>query len=154
MKTKIALLALALSAALPAVAQNTPATPATKPDNKCPIQYKSLMHGKDTPKGSYVSFSYGNTSAKTIASSTFGVVFFDAEGKRSDNNRTIGNMQEVKPGKGGKVSEETTIEYKSGSRADDPQHRNGVQVYIVKLSFTDGTSWIDDGSKSCASPIE
>ena len=154
MKTKIALLALALSAALPAVAQNTPATPATKPDNKCPIQYKSLMHGKDTPKGSYVSFSYGNTSAKTIASSTFGVVFFDAEGKRSDYNRTIGNMQEVKPGKGGKVSEETTIEYKSGSRADDPQHRNGVQVYIVKLSFTDGTSWIDDGSKSCASPIE
>ena len=152
MKTRIALLALALSAALPVVAQN--ATAAAKPENKCPIQYKSLMHGKDTAKGSYVSFSFGNTSAKTIASSTFGVVFFDAEGKRSDYNRTISNTQEVKPGKGGKVSEETTIEYKSGSRADDPQHRNGLQVYIVKMSFTDGTSWIDDGSKSCASPIE
>lgn len=154
MKIRIALLALALSAALPVVAQNTVATPEAKPDNKCPLQYKSLMHGKDTPKGSYLSISYANTSNKTITSSTFGVVVFDAVGKRSDYNRTIGNAQEVKPGKGGKVSEETTIEYKSGSRADDPQHRNGVQVYIVKVSFTDGTSFIDDGSKSCASPIE
>lgn len=154
MKTRIALLALALSAALPVVAQNTAATPAAKPENKCPIQFKSLMHGKDTPKGSYVSFSYANTSDKIITSSTFGVVVFDAEGKRTDYNRTIGSTQEVKTGKSGKVSEETTIEYKSGSRADDPQHRNGVQVYIVKISFTDGTSWIDDGSKSCGSPIE
>lgn len=154
MKTKIALLALTLSVALPVVAQNTAATTAAKPENKCPIQYKSLMHGKDTPKGSYVSFSYANMSDKIITSSTFGVVFFDAEGKRNDYNRTIGNIQEVKPGKGGKVSEETTIEYKSGSRTDDPQHRNGVQVYIVKMSFAGGTSWIDDGSKSCASPIE
>ena len=136
------------------MAQNTVATPEAKPDNKCPIQYKSLMHGKDTAKGSYVNVSFTNTSDKTISSSKFGVVVYDSVGKRSDYERTIGNTQEVKPGKSGKLSEETTIEYKSGSRADDPQHRNSVQVYIVKMNFSDGTSWIDDGSKKCASPIE
>ena len=154
MKIKTTLLALALSVALPVVAQNAPAVPEAKTENKCPIQYKSLMHGKDKPIGSYVSFSFTNTSDKTISASKFGVVVFDSEGNRKDYIKTLGNTQEVKPGKGGKLSEETSIEYKSGVKADDPQHRNGVQVYIVKMSFADGTSWIDDGSKACASTIE
>jgi len=154
LKTKIAILALALSAALPVVAQNTPATPDAKPENKCPIQYKSLIHGKEPGRGSYVSVSFTNTTDKTISASKFGVVVFDSVGHRSDYVKTLGSTQEVKPGKGGKLSEETSIEYKSGARADDPQHRNGVQVYIVKMSFADGTSWVDDGSKSCASSIE
>ena len=154
MNNKIALLALTLSAVLPVVAQNSSATPDAKPENKCPIQYKGLIHGKEPGKGSYVSFSFTNLSSKTISASKFGVVVYDSVGHHSDYDRLIGNMQEVKPGKGGKVSEETSIEYRSGARADDPQHRNGVQVYIMKMSFSDGTSWVDDGTKACASSIE
>jgi hypothetical protein len=146
--------ALALSTALPVVAQNAPVTPAAKPEIKCPIQYKSLMHGKDTTKGSYVDFRFTNTSDKTISSSQFGIVVFDPTGHRKDYVRTVGNTQEVKPGKGGKISEETSIEVTGKVKADDPQHSNGVQVYIIKISFSDGTSWVDDGSKACVSTVE
>ena len=154
MNTKIVFLALTLSAVLPVLAQSTVATPDAKNDNKCPVEFKAMMHGKDSVKGSYVSVSFTNTSDKTIAASKFGVVVFDSVGHHTDYERTIGNKQELKPGKTGKLSEETTIDMKSGYRADDPQHRNGVQVFLFKLNFTDGTSWTDDGSKKCASSIE
>ena len=150
MNTKIVFLALTLSAAMPVLAQST----AAAPDNKCQIQFKSILHGKDSVKGSYVSLSYTNNSDKTISASKFGIVVYDSVGHHTDYEKTIGSTQEVKPGKVGKLSEETTIEYKSGSRADDPQHRNSLQVFAVKIAFSDGTSWIDDGSKKCASTIE
>ena len=154
MNTKIAFLALTLSAVLPVLAQTPAAAPDAKNDNKCPVEFKAMMHGKDSPKGSYVSVSFTNTSDKTIANSKFGVIVYDPVGHHTDYEKILLDKHEVKPGKTDKLSEETTIEMKSGFHADDPQHRNGVQVFLFKLNFADGTSWTDDGSKKCASTIE
>jgi hypothetical protein len=113
------------------------------------------MHGKDMRVGTYLTVTYTNTSDKTISGSRFGVVIYNEIGKPRDYERMLSNAQEIKPGKGGKLSEEMpTVEIKSGGRADDQQHRNTAQVYVMKMNFSDGTSWVDDGSKKCSSSIE
>jgi hypothetical protein len=155
LKIKTALLAAALCAALPVVAQTSTATPEAQNKSTCPIHYKSIVHGKDQRVGTYLTVTFTNTSDKTISLATFGVVIYNEAGKPHDYMKTFSTDQSIKPGKGGKISEEMpNEEIKSGGKADDPQHRNTAEAYVMSMKFTDGTKFVDDGSKKCASPIE
>jgi hypothetical protein len=103
----------------------------------CPIQPTQV---KDTD--SQLAIEFDNLSGKPIATYGFGLTFMDHKGKAYVFPQPLtGNVQ-------------------LSARA----HRNAIwqsrlsmqflypyaQAFVQRVSFADGTSWIDDGSHACS----
>lgn len=105
--------------------------------SSCPIQPTQV---KDVD--SQLAIAFDNVSGKQIATYGFGLTFFDLNGKAHAFPQSLaGNVQ-------------------LSARA----HRNAIwqnrlafhflypyaQAFVQQVTFTDGTSWVDDGSHACS----
>ena len=159
MNAKALFLALTLSVVAPVtMAQDKAATSVTKPDIGCPIEYTAMLHSHAGQRsGVWLNTWYTNKTEKTISGSKFGVILYDEVGDPHDYVYSINSAQTVKPGKGGvSKADMPTVQLRDywGKSLKDPLHRVGVQLYAIKILFSDGTAWVDDGTKSCASFVD
>lgn len=105
--------------------------------SSCPIQPTQV---KDID--SQLAIEFDNLSGKQIATYGFGLAFFDLNGKKHAFPQPLsGNVQLTARG-----------------------HRNAIwhnhlaqhflypyaQAILQNVTFTDGTSWVDDGSHACS----
>ena len=120
-------LAIALTFSCAVIAQSS----------SCPIQPTQV---KDID--SQLAIAFDNVSGKQIATYGFGLTFFDLNGRAHAFPQPLaGNVQ-------------------LSARA----HRNAIwqnrlalhflfpyaQAFVQQITFTDGTSWVDDGSHACS----
>lgn len=110
---------------------------AAKAQSSCPIQ-PTLV--KDTD--SRLAIEFDNVSGKQIATYGFGLTFFDLNGKgHSFPQPLMGNVQ---------VS---THDHRIAVWQNRLAQRflyPYAQAFLQQVTFTDGTSWADDGSHACS----
>jgi hypothetical protein len=106
----------------------------------------AAMLGSDAdPWDSYLQIEYTNLGPRPIAAVKFSVKFTDSLGDSQPSVYSYTSDQIVKPRKKAKPFWGDGVYF----------HQIGLRIsataYLEKIRFTDGTSWIDDGSQSCAS---
>ena len=126
MKTAI-LLAFSLAIATPTLSQTT----------SCPVQPKLVKN-----VNSQISVDFQNTSGKQLASYKFGLTFFDTNGQaHSFPHPLTGNIPlRVQ------VRRVAIWQTRSSLQFLFPL----AQAYLMQATFSDGTSWTDNGSKACS----
>jgi hypothetical protein len=92
----------------------------------------------------YLVIKYQNDTAKTISVVRFMVVYLNSLHEPLPPKELVTPTHNVKPHKGYSVFE------------GDEYITNGEKLqtsgWVAKVAFTDGTTWTDDGSKSCKEP--
>src|SRR6266481_9715447 len=124
---KTAVLLFSLLAVAPTLSQTT----------LCPLRPNLVKN-----VNSQISVDFQNTSGKQLASYKFGLTFFDSNGQaHSFPHLLTGNIP-------------LRVQLR---RLAIWQTRSSLQflfplaqAYLVQATFSDGTSWIDDGSKACS----
>jgi hypothetical protein len=122
-----AVLVLFLTFAWTAEAQST----------SCPIQPTQVKN-----IDSQLAIEFDNVSGKQIATYGFGLTFFDLRGKaHAFPQHLSGNVQ--LPTRGhrraiwqNRLAQQFLYPY--------------AQAFLQKVTFTDGTSWVDDGTHGCS----
>jgi hypothetical protein len=118
----------------------------------CPVEITAPRHHHHLPFGTDVTVSYTNKTSKTIKGAKFGIVLYDEAGDPHDYVYYVAGMWDTDPGKKGRGDALLqTVTLRDGQRKDS---RNGMQFYLIKALFDDGTTWSDDGAKQCVSPID
>jgi hypothetical protein len=105
--------------------------------SSCPIQPSQV---KDT--ASQLALDFQNTSGKQIASYRFGLTFFDLAGKPHAFPQALAERVQMQS----KGHRRAIWQTKLAQRFLFPY----AQAFLQQVSFTDGTSWVDDGSHSCS----
>lgn len=125
---------------------DTPA-PREQVGGACPIEI-TKVDPRSYPFGTtgpccQLQIKFRNSSDKTIVATKFGAGFLDATNDRHDSAWNYTSNDVVRPGE------------KKGPHWDDivyfEEYGYGIkaEAWLVKVLFSDGTSWEDDGSKSC-----
>ena len=118
----------------------------------CPVEIDRPRHHHHLPYGTDVTVRYQNKSDKKIKGIKFGVVFYDEAGDPHDYVGYVAGNWATDPGKNGRGDGWLqALELRDGRRNDS---RNGMQFYVIKTLFADGTAWTDNGSKQCVSAID
>ncbi len=105
--------------------------------SSCPIQ-PTLV--KDI--NSQLAIEFDNVSGKQIATYGFGLTFFDLRGKAHAFPQPLaGNIQLTAHGHRSAVWQ---------SRLAQLFLYPYAQAFLQQVTFTDGTSWVDDGSHVCS----
>lgn len=103
----------------------------------CPIQ---PIQVKDID--SQIAIEFTTSSAKQVASYRFSLTFFDHAGKAHSFPQALAATVPM-PGRGRRTSIWRT-----------PMARHFLypyaQAFLVQVAFTDGTSWVDNGSHACS----
>lgn len=82
--------------------------------------------------------AYKNTSNKEIAATKFGLNYYDSTGDFVRGPEYYSVKNKVKAGK------------KTDAYWFNPEHAGqGHEAWVQKVLFTDGSTWEDDGSRSC-----
>lgn len=105
--------------------------------NSCPLQpflVKNLA--------SQISVSLQNTSGKQVASYRVGLTFYDVNGKAHNFSQSFSDHIAMKS-----HGKRTAIWH---SAAAHQFLFPLAQAYLLDATFTDGTSWTDDGSHTCS----
>ena len=103
----------------------------------CPIQPTQV---KDVD--SQLAIQFDNISGKQIATYGFGLTFFDLNGKAHRFPQPLaGNVQLSVRGHRNAVWQ---------SRLAQLFLYPYAQAFLQQVTFTDGTSWVDDGSHACS----
>lgn len=93
-------------------------------------------------KNHFIAVRYKNDSDKTLAGIKFAANSIDATLDKHLLPETHSGKSGLKPGK-----------EESGSWKniwDDDVDRPQIEVFVVKVFFSDGTTWTDDGTRSCS----
>jgi hypothetical protein len=103
----------------------------------CPIQ-PTLVKNVD----SQLAIQFDNVSGKQIATYGFGLTFFDLNGKAHPFPQPLAGKVQLSA---------------RGHRSAIWQSRLAqlflypyAQAFLQQVTFTDGTSWVDDGSHACS----
>jgi hypothetical protein len=105
--------------------------------NTCPLQPVLVKN-----LASQISVSLQNTSAKQVASYNMGLTFYDVNGKAHVFPHSFSDNIAMKS-----HGKRTAIWHSPYS------HQflfPLAQAYLLDATFTDGTSWTDDGSHACS----
>jgi hypothetical protein len=115
--------------------------------DKCTVEFRwaiadYIEHGKGCREFNQCdSIKIENTSDKKIVDAEFGMTYLDAVGDPVNNVLDYSNDAKVKPGK-----DKTYI----WTKKDSGRHSGSI-AWVKKILFEDGSTWSDDGSKSCSS---
>jgi hypothetical protein len=105
--------------------------------NSCPLQPVLV-----TNLASHISVSLQNASGKQVASYHVGITFYDVNGKAHIFPHSFSDNIAMKS-----RGKRTAIWHSPNS------HQflfPLAQAYLLDATFTDGTSWTDDGSHACS----
>ena len=106
-------------------------------NSSCPVQPTQV---KDV--SSQLAIEFDNLTGKQIATYGFGVTFFDLRGKAHAFPQPLaGNIQLTARGHRSAVWQ---------SRLAQLFLYPYAQAFLQQVTFTDGTSWVDDGSHACS----
>lgn len=126
---------IATTAALAAILMSCSAAHAQS--SSCPIQPTQV---KDI--NSQLAIEFNNMSGKQIATYGFGLTFFDLNGKAHIFPQPLsGRIQLTARGHRNAVWQ---------SRLAQLFLYPYAQAFLQQVTFTDGTSWVDDGSHACS----
>ena len=105
--------------------------------SSCPIQPTQV---KDID--SQLAIEFDNVSGKQIAAYGFGLTFFDLNGKAHAFPQPLsGNVQFASRGHRNAIWQNHLAQHFLYPYA---------QAFVQHVTFTDGTSWVDDGSHACS----
>ncbi len=105
--------------------------------SSCPIR-PTQVKGTD----SQLAIEFDNVSGKQIATYGFGLTFFDLNGKAHSFPQTLlGNVQV--PTRDHRIA---VWQNRTALHFLYPY----AQAFLQNVTFTDGTSWVDDGSHACS----
>ena len=142
MKSAIGRVVLLASAAISCLAE------AQAPPN-CPVEIKNSGTGptfnQPYPRGFSVNFV--NQASSKLIGVKFSLEFMDAVGDFHAYIFPLTASVGEKPGKGTSVGGAL-------NEAAAPQSYRGYRVTLEKAAFEDGTTWQDDGRKSCALAVD
>jgi hypothetical protein len=94
-------------------------------------------------KNHFIAVRYKNDSDKTLAGIKFAANSIDATLDKHLLPETHSGKSGLKPGKEESGSWKNIWD-------DDDVDRPQIEVFVVKVLFSDGTTWTDDGSQSCS----
>lgn len=142
MKTYInTVLTLALLCATPCLAKGK--TTNTSADAGCPVEITNSSVSTPPAGELYIGYrayvDYKNNTTKKLIGEEFGLDVMSAVGDWSPYFGDLDMAANVKPGK----------RNFNNSWRIYPGQISGSRFYVKKLSFDDGTSWTDDGTKKC-----
>jgi hypothetical protein len=125
-------------------------TKAENPERKCPVVVErvdlSYNHqGRESKP--QLTIGFGNFSAKQITAITFILSVLDGGGYPHLYPDDLTYRESLESGKRKEFLWELPY------RAVDI-HRTGEMVVVKQVQFADRTSWIDDGSESCAYTVD
>jgi hypothetical protein len=111
--------------------------PGKTQSQSCPLQATLVKN-----IGPQLSLDVQNMSGKQLASYQFAVVFFDTAGRAHAFPVLLNGTTAMKPQLHRRAvwQNRLTLQYQFPL----------AQAYLVKAKFSDGTLWMDDGSKSCS----
>jgi hypothetical protein len=116
----------------------------------CPVQMLkvdpvAVIFGTPDPWGFEMKITYRNISAKTIVAEKFGASFFDVtrDGERSAWDYT--SAIAVAP------NAVASSHWGDGIYVNELGLRLKAEAWPIKLIFSDGTAWQDDGKQKCKS---
>jgi hypothetical protein len=151
MKHFSTLLALLLCVATTSIAQNeVPASPVA--GEGCPVDIERPFHHHHLPYGTDVLATFVNKTDKKISAVKFGVILYDDVGDPHEYVYYVSSSLSTKPGKKGRADGLLDSVTLLDGRKNDT--RNGMQFYLIKALYSDGSSWVDEGAKKCVSPID
>jgi hypothetical protein len=113
----------------------------------CPITLTGLYAGHQHRTGTLVSIHFVNQTEKRLIAIKVGIIGFDATRDSHDFSEPYAIAVNLKPQREARPIwrvQEGEFETKTSS---------GARVYLTKLVFSDGTTWEDDGTKSCSLSI-
>ena len=90
----------------------------------------------------WLLLKYQNTSDKRVSGIRFAVTYFNSVQEPFHTEDITTPTQKLKPGKA------TRLIMADGHITDGQKMK--VSGWVAKVSFSDGTTWADDGSKSCS----
>lgn len=103
----------------------------------CPIQ-PTLIKNVD----SQLAIQFDNVSAKQIATYGFALTFFDLNGRAHPFPQPLaGNVQLSNRGHRNAIWQNRLAQHFLYPYAE---------AFLQQVTFTDGTSWVDDGSHACS----
>ncbi len=105
-------------------------------NTECPVTVTDVRNVEDSI---YVLFQ--NNGTATLTSYQFGLIFIDLKGKKLPFPLVTRGSVTISVGAGGKLSLPTTqsLEFLF------PE----ANAYLMKATFSDGTTWTDDGTHAC-----
>lgn len=112
---------------------------------QCPVQVtKAFTRGVYRESGGRLSFPsmvihFTNVSDKVIVGTKFSAYYTNAVGDKRESVNTFTTGDTVKPGKSKRVE----------FNQYDTNSIKAPSVYVLKVKFQDGTTWEDDGKRSC-----
>lgn len=123
---------------------------ASSPKQACPVIIKqvdlSYKHagGRSVPQ---LRMSFGNRANRPISTVTFTLSLLDSDGYLHPYPEDLQHSEGLEPGI------KTVFTWELASEAVDI-HRTGETVAVEKVEFADTSSWVDDGSQSCAFTVD
>jgi hypothetical protein len=134
--------------ALPAPAGTPQAQTASSPVSAaCPIELLKV-DPRAYPFGTLgpcceLQIKYRNTSGKTIVGTKFSAAFFDATNDRHESAWSYTADDVVQPG------EKKGPHWSDSVYFDEIGYGIRAEAWLVKVRYSDGTTWEDDGSRAC-----
>jgi hypothetical protein len=143
----IVLLCLSLSAAAEKSPFDADVSNSTMLNPSCPVTFTGIYADSPGRGGTLVSVHFVNQSEKRLIAAKLGLIGFDATRDRHEFPEQYAIAVNLKPQR--KAS--PIFRVQEDEFAIDTA--GGASVYLVKLMFSDGSTWQDDGTKSCSLAI-
>jgi hypothetical protein len=144
----MALLCISLSAAAEKSPFDANVSNSTMLNPSCPITLTGIYAGPPGHNGTLVSVHFVNQSDKRLIAAKVGLIGFDATWDRHLFPEEYAIAVDLKPQR----------EARPIWRVREDEFANdtagGASVYLAKLMFSDGSTWQDDGTKSCSLAIQ
>jgi hypothetical protein len=144
----IVLVCLSLSAAAEKSPFDANVSNSTMLNPSCPVTLTGIYADSPSRGGTRVSVHFVNQSDKRLIAAKVGLVGFDAARDRHEFPEQYALAVNLKPQR----------EARPIWRVREDEFANdtagGASVYLVKLMYSDGSTWQDDGTKSCALAIQ
>ena len=127
---------------------NAAGNPGPAPNPECPIAiskvdpFAVVMFSAHSIQ---LKITYQNTNSKEIVGANFGGTFFDSNFQKSATSDAYISKERVKPGET-KITGFSNVDMHK--KIPGISNRKG-EVYLLTATFADGSTWQDNGSKSC-----
>ncbi|HEV2275004.1 MAG TPA: hypothetical protein VGR96_12610 [Acidobacteriaceae bacterium] len=114
----------------------------------CPVTLTGIYAGSPGRGGTDVSVHFVNASERRVIAVKFGFTGLDATRDAHDFSEPYALAVNLKPRKEARPIWRVQDEDFQGDTA------SGARVYLMKVVYANGSTWEDDGTRSCSLSIE